>query len=76
MKWISKTDAIRRADKYATRELKVPGILLMEAAARQVALRLQKLCTKQDDILFLAAVVLRSYKTKLASTKESYYATQ
>ena len=53
MKWISKTDAIRRADKYATRELKVPGILLMEAAARQVALRLQKLCTRQDDILFL-----------------------
>ncbi|MBQ7059378.1 MAG: NAD(P)H-hydrate dehydratase [Firmicutes bacterium] len=53
MKWISKTDAIRRADKYAIRELKVPGILLMEEAARQVALRLQKLCTKEDDILFL-----------------------
>ena len=28
MKWISKTDAIRRADKYAIRDLKVPGILL------------------------------------------------
>ena len=53
MKWISKTDAIRRADQYAIRELKVPGILLMEAAARKVALRLQEVCTKKDDILFL-----------------------
>ena len=53
MKWISKTDAIRRADQYAINELKVPGILLMEAAARKVCKKLKSLCSKDDDILFL-----------------------
>ena len=53
MKWISKTDAIRRADQYAINELKVPGILLMEAPARKVCKKLKSLCSKDDDILFL-----------------------
>ncbi|MBO6159102.1 MAG: NAD(P)H-hydrate dehydratase [Firmicutes bacterium] len=53
MKWISLTEDIRQADRYMTSELKVPGILLMEAAASKVADRLKQVCTKEDDILFL-----------------------
>lgn len=53
MKWISTTDQMRRSDAYASGEMKVPSLLLMEAAARSVADRLCEVCRKEDDILFL-----------------------
>ncbi|MCF0135246.1 MAG: NAD(P)H-hydrate dehydratase [Lachnospiraceae bacterium] len=53
MKWISTAEQMRQADLYAVSEMKVPSLLLMEAAARAVADRLSKVCKKDDDILFL-----------------------
>ncbi len=57
MKWISLTEEMRRADAYASEEMKIPSLLLMEAAARSVALRLCELVDREnDDILFLCGV--------------------
>ncbi len=53
MKWISTTDQMRRSDAYTINELRVPGVLLMEAASKAVADRLCELASKDDDILFL-----------------------
>lgn len=53
MKWISTTDQMRRSDAYTIENLKVPGVLLMEAASKAVADRLCELASKEDDILFL-----------------------
>lgn len=54
MQWISSTEQMRRADAYAAESMKVPSLLLMEAAAKSVADRLVELVDKEnDDILFL-----------------------
>ena len=57
MKWISLTEEMRRADAYVSEEMKMPGLLLMEAAARSVAKRLMEVVDREnDDILFLCGV--------------------
>lgn len=54
MKWICQNEQMREADRYASSELHIPGILLMEAAARSVADRLCQVCCREtDSILFL-----------------------
>lgn len=53
MQYISSSEAMHQADTYAVTQLHIPGILLMEEAARGLCERLKALCTRQDDILFL-----------------------
>ena len=44
---------MREIDRYAINELKIPGLLLMEAAARSVAEEIEKRARKADRILVL-----------------------
>lgn len=54
MKWISSVEQMKKADAYAVNEMKVPMLLLMEEAARNIVRKLQEVCSFDDDILFLA----------------------
>lgn len=53
MKWISQAEKMREADRYAMEELHIPGILLMEAAARSVVERLKQRLQKDQRVLVL-----------------------
>lgn len=53
MEWISQVEAIREGDAYAMERLKMPGLLLMEAAARSVMERLLQCVGKEDKVLVL-----------------------
>lgn len=44
---------MREADRYAAEELHIPGLLLMEAAARSVADRLLQCCDRGQRVLIL-----------------------
>ena len=56
MKWISDGLSMRRADAYASKELKIPSLLLMEAAARSVTEFLLPKLQEKDTVLVLAGV--------------------
>lgn len=53
MKWIVPVENMREADRYCMEKLQVPGLILMEAAARSVVDRLVKECKKEDKILVI-----------------------
>ncbi len=47
MKWIIPVESMRQADRYCIEKLRIPGLLLMEAAARSVVDRMVE-CIKQS----------------------------
>ena len=53
MKWIVPVENMREADQYCIEKLQVPGIILMEAAARSVVDKLVEQCRKEDKILVI-----------------------
>ena len=53
MKWIVPVENMREADKYCIEKLQVPGIILMEAAARSVVDEMVKTCRKDQKILVI-----------------------
>lgn len=53
MKWIVPVENMREADRYCIEKLQVPGIILMEAAARSVVDKLVEQCRKEDKILVI-----------------------
>ncbi len=53
MKWIVPVENMREADKYCIEKLQVPGIILMEAAARSVVDEMVKSCRKDQKILVI-----------------------
>ena len=53
MKWIVPVENMREADRYCIEKLQVPGILLMEAAARSVVDQMTAQCRKEDKILVI-----------------------
>ncbi len=56
MKWINKAEHMREADRYAIEKLQIPGLLLMEAAARSVAERLLQCCRREQSVLILCGM--------------------
>ena len=53
MKWIVPVENMREADRYCIEKLQVPGIILMEAAARSVVEKITMQCRKEDKILVI-----------------------
>lgn len=53
MKWLCQVENIRQADRYAMDQLQIPGILLMETAARAVVDQMMKSCQKGQKVLVL-----------------------
>lgn len=53
MKWIVPIESMREADRYCIEKLQIPGLLLMEAAARSVAEQMEKSCRKDQKILVI-----------------------
>ena len=53
MKWISSTGQMRAADRYMAEEMKVPGLILMEAAAGKVADKVEQMGGLNCRVLFL-----------------------
>ncbi len=53
MKWIVPVENMREADRYCIEKLQIPGMILMEAAARSVVERLMKSCSKDQKILVI-----------------------
>ncbi len=53
MKWIVPVENMREADRYCMEKLQIPGMILMEAAARSVVDQMMKSCNKDQKILVI-----------------------
>ena len=53
MKWIVPIENMREADRYCMEKLQMPGIILMETAARSVVDQMVKTCRKNHKILVI-----------------------
>ena len=53
MKWIVPIETMREADRYCMEKLQIPGLILMETAARSVVNQMMKSCRKGERVLVI-----------------------